>query len=359
MVAFTTGLYQLADELSQQQILINESAVEKALSILLPHSVDVYEDVLFFPKYPRDKQLKIESYDMDAFRDTGLHWSYLSYTLNDLNGQAVKEADPFAAELLAESVAHFGVLLLRKAGLLVRDLQKSNEARLTAAAVSQSLQLLLKEVNEYQQYKHQPVVEELIHSAPQQGNLSDKYFTQIDKAYGLDIEHRSSDWLSRQMRSYLHKDTNTGIITVPPAFGGGGVAAEDIDGDGLVDLLILSGSGNKLYRNTGKGFKDITEAAGLVWNRKIDNLPGEPRQPLIADIDNDGKQDIVITYVNDKHRVYRNKGNGVFEDVTEFSNLGGDGLVGGPATLLDVNNDGLLDIYIAYFGNYLQGVLPT
>jgi hypothetical protein len=359
MVAFTTGLYQLADELSQQQILINESAVEKALSILLPHSVDVYEDVLFFPKYPRDKQLKIESYDMDAFRDTGLHWSYLSYALNDLNGQAVKEADPFAAELLAESVAHFGVLLLRKAGLLVRDLQKSNEARLTAAAVSQSLQLLLKEVNEYQQYKHQPVVEELIHSAPQQGNLSDKYFTQIDKAYGLDIEHRSSDWLSRQMRSYLHKDTNTGIITVPPAFGGGGVAAEDIDGDGLVDLLILSGSGNKLYHNTGKGFKDITEAAGLVWNRKIDNLPGEPRQPLIADIDNDGKQDIVITYVNDKHRVYRNKGNGVFEDVTEFSNLGGDGLVGGPATLLDVNNDGLLDIYIAYFGNYLQGVLPT
>ena len=359
MVAFTTGLYQLSDELSQEQLLIKESAVEKALSILLPHSVDAYEDVLFFPKYPRDKQLKIESYDMDAFRDTGLHWSYLSYALNDLNGQAVKEADPFAAELIAEGVAHFGVLLLRKAGLLVRDLQKSNEARLTASAVSESLQMLLKEVNAYQQYKYQPVVEELIHSAPLQGNLSDKYFTQIDKAYGLDITHRSSDWLSRQMRSYLKKDSNTGIVTVPPAFGGGGVAAEDIDGDGLVDLLILSGGGNKLYRNTGKGFKDITEEAGLIWNRKTDNLPGEPRQPLIADIDNDGKQDIVITYVNDKHRVYRNKGNGVFEDVTEFSNLGGDGLVGGPATLLDVNNDGLLDIYIAYFGNYLQGVLPT
>ena len=359
MVAFTTGLYQLADQLSLQQALINESAVQGALAQLLPHSVDTYEDVLFFPNYPRDKQLKIESYDMDAFRDTGLHWSYLSYTLNDLDGQAIKEVDPFAAELLAEGVAHFAVLLLRKAGLLVREQQQSNEAKLTTAAVSQSLQSLLKEVNDYQQYKPETIVEELIHSAAQQSNLAGKYFTPIDKAYGLDIEHRSSDWLSRQMRSYLMKSNDTGVITIPPAFGGGGVAAEDIDGDGLVDLLILSGAGNKLYRNTGKGFKDITVQAGLDWRREADRFPGEPRQPLIADIDNDGKQDIVITYVNDKHRVYRNKGNGIFEDVSEISQLGGDGMVGGPAMLLDVNNDGLLDIYIAYFGDYLQGVLPT
>jgi hypothetical protein len=149
------------------------------------------------------------------------------------------------------------------------------------------------------------------------------------------------------------------VIDVPPAFGGSGAAAEDINGDGLPDLLLLSGSGNKLLLNDGEGgFKDITQQAGIDW-RRSDGLPGEPRQPLIADLDNDGLQDIVITYVNDPHRVYRNLGNAQFEDVTDRAGLGGAGLVGGPATVVDIDNDGLLDLYITYFGQYIDGILPT
>ena len=48
-----------------------------------------------------------------------------------------------------------------------------------------------------------------------------------------------------------------------------------------------------------------------------------------------------------------------FEDVSELANLGGTGEVAGPATAFDYNNDGLLDIVIGYFGNYLEGYLPT
>jgi hypothetical protein len=45
--------------------------------------------------------------------------------------------------------------------------------------------------------------------------------------------------------------------------------------------------------------------------------------------------------------------------MTSNARLGGKGLVGGPATVFDFDKDGLLDIYIGYFGNYLEGTLPT
>jgi hypothetical protein len=114
-----------------------------------------------------------------------------------------------------------------------------------------------------------------------------------------------------------------------------------------------------LYLGDGKGhFNDVTESAGLAWKRP-DGRPGEPRQPIIADFDNDGRPDILITYADDDHRLYKNVGNSKFEDVTASTNLGGKGLVGGPATALDFDKDGLLDLYIGYFGDYVHGVLPT
>ena len=85
---------------------------------------------------------------------------------------------------------------------------------------------------------------------------------------GLRFEHRMSDWLARFIRSYQVVEGNTVRLAVPPTFGGSGVAAEDIDNDGDIDLLILGGAGNALYLNDGKGnFKDVTESAGLDWKR--------------------------------------------------------------------------------------------
>ncbi|MCZ4336695.1 CRTAC1 family protein [Shewanella colwelliana] len=362
MIAFSANFYLQSQAQAQTGSLIKEADVALAMQSLLPHDVNEYEDVIFYPKYPQDKQVVIESYDMDSFRDSGLHWLYLKEALSDLGERVTLEADPFAAELLSEAIAHYGVLLLRTAG----EQGKTNkQTALSAALVSTAYEQINGEVNTYNQYQPEPIAAPIIVSAGGEESKIIRYFDNVTDSQNINFEHRSSDWLSRQLRSYLNKDASTGISTIPPAFGGGGVAAEDVNGDGLVDLFILSGLGNKLYLNSGDGFVDITKQSGLsnISQRKVlrgaQVLAGEPRQPLIADWDNDGDQDLMVTYVDEPHRIYSNNGDGTFTEVTEKANLGGSGKVGGPATTLDVNNDGLLDIYIEYFGNYLKGDLPT
>ncbi|WP_353369912.1 CRTAC1 family protein [Aliiglaciecola sp. NS0011-25] len=357
MVGFAEALYLEAQSLEENPSVISEASVQKALDRLLPHNVNSYEDVIYFPNFPKSRQVTIEAYDLDAFRDSGLHWLYLANGLDILDESLTKEADPFAAELLTEGIADYALLLLRETGKLAKAEQKRSQAILDAKYIYQTNQNLAQIIGQYSQYSSPEINKEPIVSAAD-NNQDNTYFTRIDEAYGLNFEHRSSDWLSRQMRSYL-KVGNVGNITIPPAFGGAGVATEDINNDGLIDVLILSGAGNQLLFNTGTKLVDKTASAGLNWVRPKDGLPGEPRQPIIADIDNDGLQDIIITYVNDTHRVYKNMGDGTFADKTEIASLGGIGLIGGPATLLDVNNDGLLDIYLVYFGNYLKGELPT
>ncbi|QLE86076.1 CRTAC1 family protein [Shewanella sp. Scap07] len=364
MIAFSGTLYLNAQAYAQQTkgITIKEADVAAALHSVLPHDVNEYEDVIFYPKYAKDKQVIIESYDMDAFRDSGLHWVYFKEALNDANDMIKLEADPFAAELLSEAIAHYGVLLLREAGTIGKANQQQH---LSAELVAQSYQQIDSNITAHTKYQPDESLQATIVSADN-SKTKDKgdvqFFENVSVQQNFEVEHRSSDWLSRQLRSYLEKDVDTGIITIPPAFGGSGIAAEDINGDGLTDLLVLSGLGNKLFFNTGKGLVDVTKESGLVnvsRRQGSSNSAGEPRQPLIADWDNDGDQDIIITYVDELHHVYRNDGTGKFEDISTATNLGGIGAVGGPATTVDVNNDGLLDVYIQYFGNYLKGDLPT
>ncbi|WP_282167748.1 CRTAC1 family protein [Shewanella japonica] len=360
MIAFSGTLYLDAQSKADSSVIIGESDVAASIHGLLPHDVNEYEDVIFYPNYPKEQQVIIESYDMDAFRDSGLHWTFLKEALIDAGDLVKLEADPFAAELLSEAIAHYGVLLLRKSGEMGKEL---GIKELNSTLIAKTYEELNQDIINYAAYKPSNVAQAQIISADSEKlTSSERYFNNVTVSKGVLSEHRSSDWLSRQLRSYLDKDDQTGIITIPPAFGGSGVAAEDINGDGLTDILILSGLGNKLFLNRGDNFEDVTEQAGLlnVSRREgSEKSAGEPRQPLIADLDNDGDQDIIITYVDELHHVYRNDGDGKFTEVSSLSNLGGVGMVGGPATTFDVNNDGLLDIYIQYFGNYLKGDLPT
>ncbi|MCK7594474.1 CRTAC1 family protein [Pseudomarimonas salicorniae] len=358
MIAFTRDLYLGAEReaLAAGNPSIREADVSHFAEGFIPHRINEYEDAIFFPRLPRAEQIEIESYDMDAFRDPGWHWRYLEAAI-DTEGFAPRlQLDPFAAELLTENVAQFGVLILRATGDLARERGKEEVSVELLQAAFKDLQA---RINRHASASEEPLEVEAIASAEGDSGGAGR-FVEITAASGIDYQHRNSDWLSRQLRSFLRRDEGTGVITIPPAFGGGGVAAGDINNDGRDDLLLLGGRGAKLYLNLGDGtFRDVTDTAGIDWRREDSNQPGEMRQPLIADFDNDGLQDILITYVDDAHRLYRNRGELRFEDVTERSGLGGKGLVGGPATTFDYDNDGLLDVYIQNFGDYLGGTLPT
>jgi len=361
-VAFVSDCLAGADRLAEKNGhgLIRAQDVHGFVQRFLPNRVNKYEDVTFFPELPRSRRITVDSYDLDAFRDSGLHWQYLKWALDDPRARSIREPDPFAAEILAEAGAQFGLLLLRVAG---SEAQAAGAAHLKVEHLIRGMRRIqeLLDANA-RAHPKADVATGLVSSddrVRKEVAEPTRFFSDVTAQTGIDFEHRSADWLSRLIRSYALKRPGVGQLTIPPAFGGSGVAAEDVDNDGDPDVLLLSGTGNRLFLNEGGRFRDVTEEAGLVWVRREDRHAGEPRQPIISDFDNDGRQDILITYVNDDHRLYRNLGDHRFQDVTEGANLGGKGLVAGPATALDFDNDGLLDLYIGYFGDYLHGVLPS
>jgi hypothetical protein len=135
----------------------------------------------------------------------------------------------------------------------------------------------------------------------------------------------------------------------------GGIAAFDYDGDGLVDLFLTNGARqpgldksdaawwNRLYRNRGNfRFEDVTESAGLRG-------AGFSMGAAAADYDNDGHPDLFVAGVR-RNFLYRNRGDGTFEDVSEKA-----GIHGEPwsvaAGWFDYDGDGRLDLFVV---NYVE-----
>lgn len=360
MIAWTHDVLLEAEKhaRAKNHPLIRVDDVHDALQTYQPHVANQYEDIIFFPRLPKDERITIEAYDLDSFRDPGIHWVYLSEALNDPKYAGTIEPDPFAAELLTEGAAQEGTLILRVAGMIAT---KEDKDRLDRTHLTKAVQRIQQLLDKHASIPAAEKAAAAIPSAPVAASkkTTGAFFTNVTETSGIRFEHRLSDWLARFIRGYQVVENGAVRLAVPPAFGGSGVAAEDIDNDGDDDILLLGGAGNALYLNDGKGkFTDVTEASGIDW-RRADGTAGEARQPIIADFDNDGLQDILITYVDDDHRLYKGLGNGKFEDVTARAKLGGKGLTGGPATAFDFDKDGLLDLYIGYFGDYIHGELPT
>ena len=143
---------------------------------------------------------------------------------------------------------------------------------------------------------------------------------------------------------------------------GSGVALIDYDADGRLDLFFVNGTtlegfpkGQEprphLYRNRGNGgFEDVTDAAGLrdQW--------GWGQGACVGDYDNDGHDDLSVTYFG-QNRLFHNLGRGRFEDVTASSGLtGARQRWGTGCAFLDVERDGRLDLFVA---NYIDLDLAT
>lgn len=151
---------------------------------------------------------------------------------------------------------------------------------------------------------------------------------------------------------------------------GSGVAFFDFDNDGRLDIFVINGSriggfpkgqepNNHLFRNAGGGkFEDVTRAAGLAragWGNGV----------CIADFDNDGFDDLYVTYYG-RNVLYRNTGHGTFEDVSDRSGVAGSGSEWSTGcTFLDYDRDGRLDLLVTTYQQFdpartpAPGSLPT
>ncbi|MAE62100.1 MAG: hypothetical protein CMJ49_12170 [Planctomycetaceae bacterium] len=336
--------------------LIRAGDAEAAVETLIPQTIDDFEDIHVFTKLARDQRLTLEAYDCDSLRDFGFHWEWMYGALSKMP-DVKQHLDPFSAEIIAEGISQYAVLLPRMAGMLAR--QRRDASELTLQHIELAVREIKKCAEDHHNAPERPDGDTKIVSTTSEAPITgDAYFTDVTDASGVTFIHRSCDWLNDFRRKWIGNVSkiDTGGI---PTFSGGGIAAEDIDGDGDMDLLMLGGKGLALMLNDGSGnFTDATTESGLDLTNDLDTT-SEARQPIIADFDNDGIQDVLITCVGEDHRLFRGVGEARFEDATSSAGLGGNGLIGGPATVFDFDNDGLLDVYIGYFGHYLQGAIPT
>jgi hypothetical protein len=154
------------------------------------------------------------------------------------------------------------------------------------------------------------------------------------------------------------RDTNKYLIETT----GTGVAFIDYDGDGLQDLFFVNGSTlegstpqptNHLFRNRGDGtFEDATASAGLEasgWGQGV----------CVGDYDNDGRDDLFVTYWGQNH-LYHNEGRGRFADVTRAAGLQQPrSRWGTGCAFLDYDRDGRLDLFVANYIDLDLASTPT
>ncbi|MBI4324063.1 MAG: CRTAC1 family protein [Chloroflexi bacterium] len=166
------------------------------------------------------------------------------------------------------------------------------------------------------------------------------------------------DVTSKAGLAFVHQYCDSRIANIIESNGAGG-AVLDYDQDGWPDIYLVNSGPlpgvthhapgtprqpNRLYRNRGDGtFEDVTAKAGVAGH-------DYGTAAVAADYDNDGLPDLYVVNVG-KNILYHNRGNGTFEDVTDKAGVGDAG-TGISAVFLDVDLDGKLDLFMANYLTY-------
>jgi hypothetical protein len=131
---------------------------------------------------------------------------------------------------------------------------------------------------------------------------------------------------------------------------GAGLAVGDYDNDGHDDIYFLNQHGpNALYRNRGDGtFEDVSAKAGVSLGDRVSVAA------TFADYDNDGWADLFVTSTRGGNVLFHNRGDGTFEDVTAKAGVSHVGHSQTPV-FFDYDNDGDLDLYVTNTAYWTTG----
>ena len=130
--------------------------------------------------------------------------------------------------------------------------------------------------------------------------------------------------------------------------GGLNIVAADYNNDGCIDLLVLRGGWEfamrkSLLRNNCNGtFTDVTEQSGL------DDRVTQTQSAAWADIDNDGNLDLFVANENSPSQLFRNRGDGTFEDISHAAGIDRTAF-SKAVTAADYDNDGFVDFFVSNF----------
>lgn len=172
-------------------------------------------------------------------------------------------------------------------------------------------------------------------------------FSCTEKKIETLYELMNNQQIGIEFENTLNSSDSLNILEYLYFYNGGGVAAGDINNDGLVDLYFAGNQvSNRLYLNKGNfQFEDITESAG------VNGGGGWSTGVTMADINGDGLLDIYVSQVGDykgltgQNRLYINQGSGKFDDQAALYGVDFIGF-STQAAFLDYDRDGDLDMYL-------------
>ncbi len=204
--------------------------------------------------------------------------------------------------------------------------------------------------------------QERTEAAGLKGQLGGKNLAQTDfnNDGRMDLFISRGAWFPYPMPPSLLRNNGDGTFTDVTRAAGLGEPVDstascwaDYDNDGLLDVLILTElQGNRLYRNRGDGtFENLTGKANIGSNSQR-----YCKGANWIDFDNDGYPDLFVAMLNGTAALYHNNRNGTFSDVTESMGIDGP-QAGFSCWAWDYDNDGFQDIFATCFDYSIEDIV--
>jgi len=305
------------------------------LQELLPHEVHPNGDVTFrvvpnpgspYPVPPGTREVILRDHQMNAVRDTGVHWRLLSEALEGSSAAL----DPFAAEMLTEAASIWIAYDLHEAQRLAK------EAKVTTIDST-----LVAQVHDGRYV--------WVHAPQRRSDWSAdqrEHKTRLLSGYDAPLFHDvSRRWALPRYQTPSAHATFEGLPLRLLDVMGGGIAVGDLNGDGWPDLFI---GGRKLgrlllHRGASGGYEDVTASWGIPED--LDDA----RAALFFDRDGDGRQELLVVRSEHPSALYERRGERLVDIAPEVGLVTGVGAH--VASVFDGNGDGRLDLYIGYYGS--------